>query len=125
MAEDSEWEATISYLVPGCGDLSIREREKKIKRDGIESVCIKQDKVRAKIVVSCAGILAEPNSWPSSIEGRDGFTGEVLHSSRWRNDIDFNDKDIVVIGTGCTAAQIVPSLLKEPYHIKSLTQILR
>jgi cation diffusion facilitator CzcD-associated flavoprotein CzcO len=31
----------------------------------------------------------------------------------------------VVVGSGCSAAQIVPSLLKEPYHVKSLTQIMR
>jgi cation diffusion facilitator CzcD-associated flavoprotein CzcO len=81
--------------------------------------------VRAKVVVSCVGILVEPNPWPSSIPGRDSFKGEVFHSARWREDISLDGKDVVVLGTGCSAAQVVPSLLKEPYHIKSLTQIGR
>jgi cation diffusion facilitator CzcD-associated flavoprotein CzcO len=81
--------------------------------------------VRAKVVVSCVGILVEPNPWPSSIPGRDSFKGEVFHSARWREDISLDGRDVVVLGTGCSAAQVVPSLLKEPYHIKSLTQIGR
>jgi cation diffusion facilitator CzcD-associated flavoprotein CzcO len=32
---------------------------------------------------------------------------------------------VVVLGSGCSAAQIMPSLLKEPYNVKSLTQIGR
>jgi cation diffusion facilitator CzcD-associated flavoprotein CzcO len=81
--------------------------------------------VRAKIVISCVGILVEPNPWPSYIPGRGSFKGEVIHSARWREDVDFEGKDVVVVGSGCSAAQIVPSLLKEPYHVKSLTQIMR
>jgi cation diffusion facilitator CzcD-associated flavoprotein CzcO len=123
--QDSEWEVTISRLVPGTGDLSVRDREKRIATSGIQSVYITQEKCRAKIVVSCSGVLVEPNAWPPSIEGRDRFAGEVLQSARWREDVDFKDRDVVVIGAGCTAAQIVPSLLKEPYHVKSLTQIPR
>jgi cation diffusion facilitator CzcD-associated flavoprotein CzcO len=123
--KDSEWEVIISHLVPGVGDLSVKDRKEKIARDGLKSVQISQERVRAKVVISCAGILVEPNPWPNSIQGRDRFTGEIIHSARWREDVDFTDKDVVVIGTGCTAAQIVPSLLREPYHVKSLTQIMR
>jgi cation diffusion facilitator CzcD-associated flavoprotein CzcO len=75
--------------------------------------------------VSCTGILVEPNPWPSSLPSPDLFEGEVIHTARWRDDVDLNGKDIVVIGAGASAAQVVPSLLNEPYHIKSLTQIMR
>jgi cation diffusion facilitator CzcD-associated flavoprotein CzcO len=88
-------------------------------------VYVKQEVVRAKVVISCVGILVEPSPWPSYIPGRDSFKGEVIHSARWRDDVNFEGKDVVVVGSGCSAAQIVPSLLKDPYHIKSLTQIMR
>ena len=122
---DGVWEATLSHLVPGTGDLAEAERKALIAARGKESVYTKQEMVRAKIVVSCVGILVEPNTWPTSIPGRDKFQGQVFHSARWREDVVFRGKNVVVVGMGCSAAQIVPSLLEKPYDAKSVTQLMR
>jgi cation diffusion facilitator CzcD-associated flavoprotein CzcO len=66
----------------------------------------------------------QPNPWPSSIPGREKFEGEVFYTSRWRSDIDLNGKNVVVVGAGASAAQVVSYLLKEKY-VKSLTQAIR
>lgn len=123
--QDSEWEITLSHLVIGTGDWSEADRQARMKSFGARSVHVDEEVIRAKVVISCVGILVEPNPWPAGIRGRDTFKGEVIHSARWRDDIDFSGKDVVVIGSGCSAAQIVPSLLNAPYNIKSLTQIMR
>jgi cation diffusion facilitator CzcD-associated flavoprotein CzcO len=123
--EDSEWEVTLSHLATGTGDWSEADRQARVRSSGPQSVYLGEEVIRAKTVISCVGILVEPNPWPSEIPGRDSFTGEVFHSARWRDDIDFTGKDVIVIGSGCSAAQIVPSLLKEPYNVKSLTEIMR
>lgn len=115
--EASEWEVKLSYLLPGMGDLSASERQQR------GSISIKEETVRAKIVISCVGILVEPNAWPSSIPGKDVFQGDIIHSARWRGGIDLKDKDVIVIGSGCSAAQIVPSLLQ--MEVKTVTQIMR
>lgn len=112
-------------MVPGAGDLSRKERERQIAEHGKESVYLRQEVVRARIVCSCAGGLVEPNAWPSSIPGRDTFEGPVFHSARWDHNVPLKDKNVVVIGTGCSAAQFVPLLTKEPYNAKSITQIMR
>ena len=91
---------------------------------GKESVCLRQEVARAKIVLSCIGILVEPNPWPNSIPGIDTFQGHVIHSARWRG-TNVDGKDVVVIGTGSSAAQIVPCLLQPPYNVKSVTQLMR
>lgn len=123
--QEQLWEATLTYLAPGTGDLSRRDREQRIAEHGRESVYLKQEIVRARIVCSCAGGLVEPNAWPSSIPGRDSFEGPVFHSARWNHNVDLNDKNVVVIGTGCSAAQFVPLLTKEPYNARSVTQVMR
>lgn len=123
--QEQVWEATLTHLVPGTGDLSRREREKRIAEHGRESVYLRHEIVRARIVCSCAGGLVEPNAWPSSIPGRDTFEGPVFHSARWEHNVELKDKNVVVIGTGCSAAQFVPLLTKEPYNAKSVTQIMR
>ncbi|KAL8747818.1 MAG: hypothetical protein Q9190_000362 [Brigantiaea leucoxantha] len=122
---NGDWEVTLSHLVPGAGDLSSADRNSLAINKGRQSVCIKQEIVRAKVVVSCVGFLVQPNAWPSDIPGRDIFHGEIFHSARWRDDIDFKGKDVVVVGTGCSAAQIVPSLLEKPLEARSVTQLMR
>lgn len=118
------WELRIQYLSPGVGDLSAQDRQQKIKKNGHGSVYVGQETVRAKVVVSGVGGLVNPKPWPESIPGKENFQGQIFHSARWRYDIDLKDKDVVVIGTGCSAAQFVPRLTKE-YGAKSVTQLMR
>ncbi|MCJ1354486.1 MAG: hypothetical protein MMC33_004475 [Icmadophila ericetorum] len=119
------WELTLVYLVPGTGDLSAKDRQKLVEENGEQSVYVKKEKIRAKVVLSAVGALVEPRGWPDNIPGKDSFEGEIFHSARWRHNVDFKDKDVVVMGTGCSAAQFVPELMKEPYNAKSVTQIMR
>lgn len=125
LEDEEQWEVLLTHMAPGAGDLSSRDREQRIKDHGSESVILSQEVVRAKIVVSAVGGLVEPNSFPSSIPGREDFQGEIFHSARWNQEVDLNGKDIVVVGTGCSAAQFVPALTKAPYNAKSVTQVMR
>ena len=123
--EDEElWEATLLHVVPGTGDLSNKDRQTMIDEKGPETVYLLKEKVKAKIICSAVGAFVEPNTW-SDISGRDQFQGNIFHSGRWDYSIDLHDKDVIVIGTGCSAAQFVPRLSKEPYNVKSVTQIMR
>jgi cation diffusion facilitator CzcD-associated flavoprotein CzcO len=63
----------------------------------------------ADIVVSAAGVLHQP-AYPD-IEGLDTFAGEMFHTARWRHDVDLGGKRVGIIGTGSTAAQVVPSIV--------------
>jgi len=59
-------------------------------------------------VVSAVGLLSVPRfpDWP----GLDEFSGVAFHTSRWEPDHDLTDKTVAIVGTGSTAAQIVPAL---------------
>ncbi|KAL2067282.1 hypothetical protein VTL71DRAFT_1706 [Oculimacula yallundae] len=118
------WEVTLQHLMTGVGDLSEFDRAKKIREEGIQSVYVSEEKIRCKVLVSSVGGLVEPKVWPESIPGHDKFQGEIFHSARWRYDVDFKDKDVIVVGTGCSAAQFVPRLTKD-YGAKSVTQLMR
>ncbi|ORY41822.1 hypothetical protein BCR35DRAFT_356412 [Leucosporidium creatinivorum] len=71
------------------------------------------------IFISAVGGLANPNLPPFNV---DDFEGSVFHSAEWDQSVSLKDKDVVVVGNGCSAAQIVPELVKD---VKSLTQIAR
>ena len=61
---------------------------------------------RAHLVISAVGQLNRPNI--PEFPGLDSFAGEAFHSARWRHDVDLDGKRVAVIGTGCSAVQLVP-----------------
>lgn len=46
--------------------------------------------------------------WP----GRDGFTGELVHAARYRNNEPYRGRDVLVIGSGNTGAEIAVDLVE-------------
>lgn len=125
LEDDKLWEATITHMAPGLGDMGEKDRQAYIAKHGRESVYLKQEKVRAKIAVSAIGGLVEPKAWPDHIPGRETFNGELFHTARWKEDTNLENKDVVIIGSGCSSAQVVQALLEEDYNVKSITQLMR
>jgi cation diffusion facilitator CzcD-associated flavoprotein CzcO len=120
----NEWEVQLDYLAPGVGDLSTRERQQWEKEKGVHTVVLRTEIVRAKIVCSAVGGLVEPKP-PLDVPGLDTFEGEIVHTARWKKDLDLKGKDVVVVGTGCSAGQVVPQLVKPEYGAKHVTQLMR
>jgi putative flavoprotein involved in K+ transport len=66
--------------------------------------------VHAEAVVVATGYNHTPllPDWP----GRDGFTGELLHASHYRNGSAYRGRDVLVVGTGNTGAEICIDLVE-------------
>ncbi|KAF7973664.1 hypothetical protein HWV62_14638 [Athelia sp. TMB] len=71
--------------------------------DGSETV-VEFDKV-----VICRGEWGIPKM--PAVEGRDIFEGKVIHSKAFKRPSDFAGKRVVVLGLGCTAADVATSLV--------------
>lgn len=71
---------------------------------------------RARTVVMASGPLANASS--PAIRGLDSYTGHKIHSARWDHDYDMRDKRVAVIGTGASAVQIIPELVKTARTVK-------
>jgi cation diffusion facilitator CzcD-associated flavoprotein CzcO len=65
----------------------------------------------AQSVVVASGPLSK-SSFPD-IAGIADFQGDLVHSAKWDHDVDFAGKSVAVIGTGASAVQIVPELVKQ------------
>lgn len=70
----------------------------------------------ARAAVMAPGPLANV-SWPD-IRGLDSYTGHKIHSARWDHDYDMAGKRVAVIGTGASAVQIIPELVKQAAKVK-------
>jgi cation diffusion facilitator CzcD-associated flavoprotein CzcO len=54
--------------------------------------------------------------WPSL----DGFEGVLVHPQNWPADLDLAGKRVVVIGSGATAATLIPAIAKDAEHVTML-----
>jgi cation diffusion facilitator CzcD-associated flavoprotein CzcO len=71
---------------------------------------------QARTVVMASGPLPD-HKWPE-IRGLDAYNGKKIHSARWDHSYDFTGKRVAVIGTGASAIQIVPELVKQAEFVK-------
>ncbi len=71
----------------------------------------KGDTLEADFLIGATGILHHP-AFPD-IKGLDSFNGKMFHTAQWDPSVDLSGKRVGVIGTGSTAAQIIPELTKE------------
>ena len=62
----------------------------------------------ADILITACGQLTSPK-YPD-INGLDRFEGPAFHTGQWRHDVDLSGARVAVIGTGCSAAQVVPAI---------------
>ncbi len=73
------------------------------------------EEITARFVVAAQGALSQPQ-WPD-IEGLDSFAGVLMHSARWDHSQSLEGKRVAVIGTGCSAVQIVPTIAPAVEHL--------
>ena len=54
--------------------------------------------------------------WPDTAK----FKGRIVHPQLWPDDIDLVDKKVVVIGSGATAATLIPAIADQCAHVTML-----
>jgi putative flavoprotein involved in K+ transport len=64
--------------------------------------------LQARFVVIATGFDHDPElpEWP----GRDGFSGELIHSSTYRNAEPYKGRDVLVVGPGVTGSEVAALL---------------
>jgi cation diffusion facilitator CzcD-associated flavoprotein CzcO len=62
----------------------------------------------AEVLITACGQLSTPSVPP--ISGLERFQGPAFHTAQWRHDIDLAGKRVAVVGTGCSAIQVVPAI---------------
>jgi cation diffusion facilitator CzcD-associated flavoprotein CzcO len=62
----------------------------------------------AAILLPACGQLTTPQI--PNLPGTDTFEGDTFHTAQWRHDVDLTGKRVVVVGSGCSAVQVVPAI---------------
>ncbi len=66
------------------------------------------DSYSARFVIDASGVLANPHM--PATKGAEAFKGPLFHSGHWDHSVAYAGKRVGVIGSGCSAAQIVPAI---------------
>ena len=56
----------------------------------------------------CAGYYSYEKGYTPDFRGRERFAGEIVHPQEWPEDLDYHEKNVVVIGSGATAVTLIP-----------------
>jgi len=68
----------------------------------------------------CQGYYRHAEGYTPQWPGMDRFDGPVVHPQHWPDDLDYDGKNVVVIGSGATAATIVPAMAAKAGHVTML-----
>ncbi|SDM76145.1 Predicted flavoprotein CzcO associated with the cation diffusion facilitator CzcD [Geodermatophilus siccatus] len=68
----------------------------------------------------CQGYYDHSGPHRPQWEGMDRFRGVVVHPQQWPDDLDHAGKRVVVIGSGATAATLVPAMAQTAAHVTML-----
>ena len=74
----------------------------------------------ANFILSASGYYRYDKGHLPHFDGREDFSGEIIHPQHWPENFDVSGKRIVVIGSGATAVTLVPSLAKTAAHVTML-----
>ena len=68
----------------------------------------------------CSGYYSYREGYTPEFAGRKRFGGTIVHPQHWPDDLDFNGKRVVVIGSGATAMTLVPAMADTAGHVTML-----
>jgi cation diffusion facilitator CzcD-associated flavoprotein CzcO len=68
----------------------------------------------------CAGYYDYDAGYTPELPGKQRFRGRVIHPQHWPEDLDYDGKRVVVIGSGATAVTLVPELARRAAHVTML-----
>ncbi|MBT5276052.1 flavin-containing monooxygenase [Ilumatobacter sp.] len=74
----------------------------------------------ANFLWMCQGYYRHSEGYAPTWEGMENFRGPIVHPQTWPDDLDYAGKNVVVIGSGATAATLIPAMVDDCNHITML-----
>ena len=68
----------------------------------------------------CQGYYRHNEGYTPEWDGMDDFKGRIAHPENWPEDVSYQGQNVVVIGSGATAATVVPAMAETAAHVTML-----
>lgn len=76
--------------------------------------------ITCRFLWMCQGYYSHAAGYVPDFAGIESFSGRVIHPQTWPSDLDYSDQKVIVIGSGATAATIVPAIAAKAAHVTML-----
>lgn len=80
----------------------------------------KGDIYTARFLYACAGYYSYDAGYQPDFPGISSYGGTVVHPQFWPEDLDYQGKRVVIIGSGATAVTLVPAMAEQAAHVTML-----
>ena len=71
----------------------------------------------ANFLWMCQGYYRHSEGYTPQWQGMETFKGRIVHPQRWPDDLETQGKNVVVIGSGATAATLIPAIADKCGHV--------
>lgn len=76
--------------------------------------------ITTRFLWMCSGLYDHDKGYTPEWPGMQEFKGSIVHPQQWPQDLDCAGKRVVVIGSGATAATLIPALADTAAHVTML-----
>ena len=76
--------------------------------------------LKTRFLYLCCGYYSYKSGHQPDFPGQAQFKGQWVHPQFWPKNLDYAQKNVVVIGSGATAVTIVPEMAKSAAHVTML-----
>jgi len=77
-------------------------------------------RMTARFLWMCQGYYRHDAGYTPDFPDMDRFKGPIVHPQTWPEDLDYEGKRVVVIGSGATAATLIPAMAGTAAHVTML-----
>lgn len=96
------------------------EEDKLWTLEGVRTDTDEPVRFTANFLWMCQGYYRHAEGYTPEWEGMDDYQGTIVHPQTWPEDLDYQGKNVVVIGSGATAATLVPAIAGDCAHVTLL-----
>lgn len=68
----------------------------------------------------CTGYYDYDEGYKPQWPGMEHFQGRIVHPQQWDTSLDYENKSVIVIGSGATAVTLVPAMAEKAAHVTML-----
>lgn len=77
-------------------------------------------KFTCNFLFMCGGYYSYDKPFQPNFPNQEDFNGTVIHPQFWDESLNYDNKNIIVIGSGATAVTLVPALARRAKHVHML-----